>query len=506
VTAALLATVLLIAACGLIYELVAGALASYLLGDSVTQFSTVIGTYLFAMGVGSWLSRFVGRGLAARFVLIEIMVGLVGGFSSALLFLAFAYTEAFRLLLYALVLVVGILVGLEIPLLMRLLRDRFEFKDVVSNVLTFDYLGALGASVLFPIVLVPWLGLVRAPMLFGAINVAVALWSTVILRKSLGARRTLQAACVAALILLGAGMWWANAILDLAEGNLYADDIVFARTTPYQRIVMTAWKDDLRLFLNSNLQFSSRDEYRYHEALVHPGLATIVERKTGGASYGLKVLILGGGDGLALREVLRYPAVASVTLVDLDPEMTRLFSTHPELRRLNRDALIDRRVHIVNEDAFIWLDKSHDRFDFAVLDFPDPSNFSLGKLYTTTFYRMLTHRLQPDSTFVVQATSPLFARQSFWCIAATVEQVGLVAAPYHVYVPSFGEWGFVLAGRSAPQLPVSLPGQLRFLTNGAMREMFDFPRDMSRLPVEPNRLQTQTLVRYYEHEWGAINR
>ncbi len=149
-TAALLTTVLLIAACGLIYELVAGALASYLLGDSVTQFSTVIGTYLFAMGIGSWLSRFIARGLATRFVLIEIMVGLVGGFSSALLFLAFAYTDGFRLLLYVLVLIVGILVGLEIPLLMRLLRDRFEFKDVVANVLTFDYLGALGASVLFP--------------------------------------------------------------------------------------------------------------------------------------------------------------------------------------------------------------------------------------------------------------------------------------------------------------------------------------------------------------------
>src|SRR6187455_2743681 len=162
--AALFISVCLIAACGLIYELVAGALASYLLGDSVTQFSTVIGTYLFAMGVGSWLSRFVGRGLVARFVLIEIMVGLVGGFSSAIL-----------LLLYTLVFVVGVLVGLEIPLLMRILKDRFEFKDVISNVLTFDYLGALGASLLFPIVLVPRLGLVRSPMLFGAINVGVAL-------------------------------------------------------------------------------------------------------------------------------------------------------------------------------------------------------------------------------------------------------------------------------------------------------------------------------------------
>lgn len=499
-TAALLVSVLLIAACGLIYELVAGALASYLLGDSVTQFSTVIGTYLFAMGIGSWLSRFVGRGLVARFILVEIMVGVVGGFSSALLFIAFAYTSAFRLLLYVLVLIVGILVGLEIPLLMRLLRDRFQFKDVVANVLTFDYLGALGASLLFPIVLVPKLGLVRAPMLFGAINVAVALWTTFVLRGALSTftQRWLQALCAVALTLLGIGLWRANDILDLAESNLYADDVVLSRTTPYQRIVMTAWKDDLRLFLNANLQFSSRDEYRYHEALVHPGLAALPTAR--------RVLILGGGDGLALREVLRYPGVEHVTLVDLDPEMTRLFSTHDELRRLNEGALVDRRVHVVNADAFSWLDTPNAPFDFAIVDFPDPSNFSLGKLYTTTFYRMLTARLTPDATFVVQATSPLFARQAYWCIVATIEQAGLTVAPYHVYVPSFGEWGFVLAGRSRPVVPTTLPAGLRFLTTTSLPELFAFPLDMARVPVEPNRLHTQQLVRYYEHEWNAINR
>jgi spermidine synthase len=499
-TAALLVSVLLIAACGLIYELVAGALASYLLGDSVTQFSTVIGTYLFAMGVGSWLSRFVGRGLAARFILVELMVGVVGGFSSAALFLAFAYTDAFRLLLYLLVFVIGTLVGLEIPLLMRLLRDRFQFKDVVANVLTFDYLGALGASLLFPIVLVPKLGLVRAPMLFGAVNVAVALWTTQILRESLAPtmRRALQVACLAALALLGAGLWRANDILDLAEANLYADDIVLARTTPYQRIVMTAWKNDLRLFLNANLQFSSRDEYRYHEALVHPGLAALPSAR--------RVLILGGGDGLALREVLKYPGVRHVTLVDLDPEMTRLFSTHDELRRLNEGSLGDPRVAIVNADAFTWLDTPGEPFDFAVVDFPDPSNFALGKLYTTTFYRMLVRRLAPGAMLVVQATSPLFARHAYWCIVATIEQAGLAVAPYHVYVPSFGEWGFVLAGTQPPTVATTLPEGLRFLNVKSLPELFDFPVDMARVPVEPNRLHTQALVRYYEREWNEINR
>ena len=189
---ALFVSVCLIAACGLIYELVAGALASYLLGDSVTQFSTVIGTYLFAMGIGSWLSRFITRGVITRFVVIELLVGIVGGFSSLLLFLAFTYTDAFRPILYGLVTLIGIFVGLEIPLLMRILKDRFAFKDVVANVLTFDYIGALFASLLFPLLLVPRLGLVRSALLFGLLNVAVGFWSTWLFRDVLPQRRWLQ--------------------------------------------------------------------------------------------------------------------------------------------------------------------------------------------------------------------------------------------------------------------------------------------------------------------------
>src|SRR5215204_87350 len=209
-------SVLLIAACGLIYELVASALASYLLGDSVTQFSTVIGTYLFAMGVGSWLSRFLSRGLVARFITIELLVGLVGGFSSTILFLTFAYTDAFRLVLYVLVAVLGVFVGLEIPLLMRILKDRYSFKDVVANVLTFDYLGALAASLAFPIILVPRLGLVRAAMLFGLVNALVALWSTWLFADLLPTRRMLRGASVVIAVLLGVGLVKGQALTNAA--------------------------------------------------------------------------------------------------------------------------------------------------------------------------------------------------------------------------------------------------------------------------------------------------
>jgi spermidine synthase len=492
-------SVLLIAACGLIYELVASALASYLLGDSVTQFSTVIGTYLFAMGVGSWLSRFLSRGLVARFISIELLVGLVGGFSSTILFLAFAYTGAFRLVLYVLVVILGVFVGLEIPLLMRILKDRYAFKDVVANVLTFDYLGALAASLAFPILLVPRLGLVRSALLFGIVNASVALWSVWLFRAHLGARRVLAGSCVAVLLVLSAGMAGATRITNLAEDNIYSDEVIFSRNTRYQRIVLTAWKDDLRLWLNSHLQFSSRDEYRYHEALVHPGLSARPSAR--------RVLVLGGGDGLAVRELLKHPAVESITLVDLDPEMTRIFSTHPTLVALNQGSLSSPKVHVVNDDAFVWLDKHPDMFDFVVVDFPDPNNYGVGKLYTTAFYRLLTRHLSRDGLVVVQATSPLFARKSYWCIAETMHQAGLTTYPYHLYVPSFGEWGFVLGSLEGDYTPpTTLPEHLRYLTVAEVPRMFEFSADMQPVAVEPNRLNTQVLVRYYEQEWDRVNR
>ena len=500
---ALFLSVLLIAACGLIYELVASALASYLLGDSVLQFSTVIGTYLFAMGIGSWLSRYIARGLVVQFVTIELLVGVIGGFSSTLLFLAFAYTSAFRLTLYSVVVLVGILVGLEIPLLMRILRDRYSFKDVVANVLTFDYLGALAASLAFPIVLVPRLGLVRSAMLFGIINAAIALWSTWLFAPLLARRSipALRGGCVAVLALLVVGMTQAKRLTGFAEDNIYSDEVIFSRDTRYQHIVLTAWKDDLRLFLNSHLQFSSRDEYRYHEALVHPGLAALPGAR--------RVLVLGGGDGLAVREVLRYPRVETVTLVDLDPEMTRLFSTHPLLTRLNERSLLSPRVRVVNADAFVWLDGNADVFDFIVVDFPDPNNYGVGKLYTTAFYRLLGRHLGRYGLAVVQSTSPLFARRSFWSIAETLEEARLKTRPYHVYVPSFGEWGFILAGADGMAsygVPNTLPHGLRYLTTRELATMFEFPRDMQRVVVEANHLNDQILVRYYAEEAERLNR
>lgn len=493
---ALYASVFLVATCGLIYELVAGALASYLLGDTVLQFSTVIGAYLFAMGVGSWLSRFVGKGLAARFVQVELLVGLVGGFSSTFLFLAFAHAASFRVLLYLVVFVVGTLVGLEIPLMMRILKDRLDFKDLVSQVLTMDYIGALFASVLFPLLLVPKLGLLNTALLFGLLNVGVAAATLHLLRDAIPERAGLRALCAGSAAALCLGLVFSGEIASRAEGDMYADEVIFSKTSPYQKIVLTRWKDDWRLFLNGNLQFSTMDEYRYHEALVHPALSAHPEPRS--------VLILGGGDGLAAREVLRDKRVGAVTLVDLDPMMTHLFTTHQSLSALNGHSLSDPRMTVVNADAYRWLEKNDRRFDVVIVDFPDPSNYAVGKLYTTAFYRLLSRRLAPGAIVTVQSTSPLFARQTYWTVVATMEAAGFKTSPYHAYVPSFGEWGFVIGATSPYRVPLKFPAGLRYLTPDIARGMFDFPGDMSRVPAEANRLDTQVLVQHYEREWARI--
>ena len=289
----------------------------------------------------------------------------------------------------------------------------------------------------------------------------------------------------------------AKRITSAAEDNIYADEIIFARDTRYQHIVLTRFKDDLRLFLNSHLQFSSRDEYRYHESLVHPGLAAIPAPR--------RVLVLGGGDGLAVREILKYPQIESVTLVDLDPEMTRLFSSNPMLTALNQRSFLSPKVQVVNADAFPWIDSDTSSFDFIVVDFPDPTNYALGKLYTTAFYRAAARHLSAQGLLVVQSTSPMFARDSFWCIEATLRQAGLKTDPYHVYVPSFGEWGFIIASLRDYSMPKSLPAGLRFLSVATLPALFQFPPDMARMPMPANTLNDQVLVRAYDRDWKDIS-
>lgn len=495
--ATLLAAVLLISICALTYELIVGTLTSYLLGDSVTQFSITIGFFLFAMGLGALLSRRI-RGSEPRwFVIVELLTGLFGGASAAILYAVFATADVYYYtVMIALVLSIGICIGLEIPLLMRIVADRGELSKALADVLSIDYIGALIGSLAFPLVFLPIFGVTQTAFAMGLLNVVVAAMCLNLFRGRIARRwqRRLWIGTFVVGALMLAGTIFSTDFVRIFESRLYDGVIIYRQQSRYQRVILTRRDDDLRLFLDGNLQFSSRDEYRYHEMLVHPAMSAANTREA--------VLILGGGDGLVVRELLQYAEVERMTLVDLDPMITDLAQTYRPLREINRDALADPRVTIINQDAYEFVENTDEVFSVIVIDLPDPNNEGLSKLYSQQFYRLLRLRLAEDGVFVTQATSPYFARDAFWAIANTIEASGFEILPLRAHVPSFGEWGFVIgAPRVTPQVEVRDGLALRYLTPEVLASALVFDPDSAHVETQINTLDNPVLPRYYERNW-----
>lgn len=486
----LLGTVLLVATCGFVYELVIIALGTYLFGNSVFQVSIVLAAFVSSMGLGSLAAKPLLRRPAQSFVVVEAAVALIGGLSAMGLYAAFAYLGVYEPAMLLTAATIGLLVGCEIPLLLALLqRARPQAAGAsVADLLAADYLGAVVAGVSFPFLLLPWLGQIEAAIAIGALNAIAGLVVCALARL----RAVWLLAPGAVLAILAVAASTASSFEVTARQSLFDDRIVLVERTHYQEIVLTAGDDgDLRLFLNGDLQFSSRDEYRYHESLVHPALAGPHAR----------VLVLGGGDGLAIREVLRHDGVQRIVNVELDPRMTALARDDERLRRLNGDALRDPRVQVVSADAFGWLRSVRERFDVIVADFPDPDDAATAKLYSQEFYDGLRRRaLAPGGRLVVQSGSPYFARESFWGIEATMRAAGWRTTPYHVDVPSFGDWGFVLAApERAPRLTLRPPPageRLRFLDAPTLAAAATFPPDGARIAIAPSTLNRPRLLDY----------
>ena len=493
----LLGGILIAAACAIVYELLIGSISSYFMGDSVEQFSLTIGFFLFAMGLGSWLSRLIQQNLLARFISLEIWLGMVGGTSVAFLYIFYAYTDHYRYLMVVMVLVIGILIGLEVPLLARILRGYGPLRTTLSNVLSLDYLGSLVAALLFPYLLLPLLGGLHTGLVAGLVNLGVGLGVLLSFRHQLDSRQRsslyLQGGIVGAALLglLAA----ANPLLERWESSLYEDRIVHSEQSPYQKIVLTRWRDDLRLFLNGHLQFASRDQHRYHESLVHPAMSLASNRD--------RVLIIGGGDGLSASEVLKYKEVERIDLVDLDRAVTDLARRSIYMTRLNKNALNQPKVHIFNQDAFIFLQQEHVPYGVIILDLPDPREEALAKLYSVTGYNLCRRHLAKGGVLVTQASSPYFVRQAYWCVGATLAAAGLQVVPYHTWIPSFGEWGFHLASVAPLDLStLDLAVPLRYLEEGLFQHMLEFDAEMAKIEVEPNRLDRPLLARFYRRGWS----
>jgi spermidine synthase len=497
----LLASIFVVAACGLAYEVIAAAISSYLIGDAVTQFSLVVGAFLCAMGVGAYLSKHVQTNLLGAFVDLEIGVGVVGGISSIVMFAASVYAEqAFELVFYGLCVGIGVMVGAEIPILVRVLQnDGRELREALSQTLALDYVGALAGSVAVPLVALPFLGLSRVSIVFGLMNLGAAALG---LRLLPTASRARKIRLVLALALLGAALAFSPRLVGFLEDQLYDDHVIYAASSRHQRIVLTRFHDDVRLYLDGHIQFSTVDEARYHEPLVHPAMESVPGAR--------RVLVLGGGDGLAVREVLAYRSVREVTLVDLDPEMTRL-ARRGVLAQINEGSLRDRRVRVVNADALAFLRDDQSFYDVVIADLPDPSNVVLAKLYSVEFYRSALRRLSSGGAFVTHATSPFYARGAFWSIVATLEAAAhedpaaRSVHPYHVNVPSFGEWGFAIA-TDARRDPRALAPSIRtrYLNRGAWRAMFAFGGDEARpRDTAINELSRPTLHDAYRNAWQS---
>jgi spermidine synthase len=504
----LLGSVFLIATCAIFYELLISTVSSYFLGGSVLQFSLTIGLFMFFMGVGSYISKFFDKNLLDLFVNVEIILGLLGGVSTALLYAAYTMTELYYLVAFLLIAVLGTLVGLEIPLVTRIIKEYSTLKDTIAQVLSFDYVGALVASVIFPLILLPYLGIMRTAFLVGILNLGVALFNSRVFETQLFKGKIQQQISLALIVALAVGFFYSFQITTFFEQFVYQDEIILTKQSPYQRLVITRWKQDYRLYIDGALQFSTTDEYRYHEPLVHIPMLATANRE--------RVLLLGAGDGLALKQILTYGDVRHVDLVDLDPEMTKLAAENRIFREMNGGSMNDPRVQIHNQDAFKFIEQSTNTYGVIIVDLPDPKDTGLGKLYSREFYLLLQKHLDHAGVMVTQATSPYFANDAFWCIQETLQSVFPHAIPYHSYVPSFGLWGFVLAGAALPdpaqlinrlqnKLPQLQP-RLRFLQAETLPGLFIFDADIQAdTVITVNKLDNQVLIRYYEKalkEWN----
>ena len=448
----LLGSILIVALCGIVYELIIGTVSSYLLGNSVYQFSLTIGFFMFAMGLGSLISKYFSEDYVRNFIFIEVAIALVGGVCSIVLFMVFPNARAlYELVMYGLILLIGALVGMEIPILTTLLSERARVKESIANVMSLDYLGALIGSVAFPLLLLPSLGLVQSSFAIGLINILVATLNVVVFRHYLRRYRLMLALCIGIGVLLCTCIFFGSLITRYAEQHLYFDQVIYSEQTKYQKLVMTrsATTREQRLYIDGHIQFSSKDEYRYHEYLVHPVLSIPGPREN--------VLILGGGDGLAAREVLKYDDIKQIHLVDIDDEMLRIAQELPVLRRLNKSSMAAPRLTTYAEDAFSFINKPGVMYDRVIIDMPDPHNEAINKLYSREFYTMIERRMAPGAVLVTQSSSPFFTRNVYWSIESTLASVFENTSSYKTALPSFGVWGFHMARSNA-----DFPGAIDF--------------------------------------------
>jgi len=460
-------------ATGLVNEYILSTVSTYILGNSIEQFSITIAVMLLFMGIGGFVQKYINDNyLIEKFITIEILLAIFGSFAPIIIYMAFGYMDHhFNLILYFLIAFIGFLVGFEIPFVTRI-NEKYttSLKTNLAFIISADYVGAFLGAIIWVKVLLPHVHIFKVGFIISGINFLVALFTFIYFKNFVSTKvKTLYFILIAfVFILLSYGYINSEKFDKLIEQRLYEDKVVLKHTTKFQHITITHNKllDEYRLYLNGNLQFSSLDEKRYHELLVHPPMSLVNKHEN--------ILVLGGGDGLAIREIKKYQT-KNITLVDLDPQMTQLAKTNEILTRLNKNSLNNINVatpklnslkktdlylkdkdnkninyvstlDIINIDAFKFLQNiQNKKFDVVIIDLPDPNSIELSKLYTKEFYKSLQKHMHTNSILSVQSSSSYFAKEVFLGIGRTLEASGFTTLPYHHNIPSFGEWGFYLA-------------------------------------------------------------
>ncbi|MEL6561557.1 MAG: polyamine aminopropyltransferase [Bacteroidota bacterium] len=427
---------------GIVAEYVLSTLATYFLGNSVFQWTMIVSIMLFSMGLGSRFSKYLEDQLLEKFIFIEFILSLLVAFVSVITYLSAALIGVEAIVIYSLSIIIGLMIGMEIPLVIRINDEYQTLRLNISSAMENDYYGSLLGGMFFAFVGLPYLGLSYTPFILGSINLIVALTLFVLLQNEVSTGQFKKLILLAILATSGiiAGSLTSKKAIEYGEKERYSDRVIYTEQTPYQRITITQSKGEFWLFINGNQQLSTIDEVMYHEPLVHPVMAILNEPKS--------VLVLGGGDGGAVREILKYPSVKEITLVDLDPAMTDLGKEYPLLVAMNDNSMNHEKLAIINTDGYNYLEDTQEYFDAIIIDLPDPKSVELGRLYSYEFYKLCYRQLRPNGVIITQAGSPYYAARAFNCIDKTMSASGFTTLPLHNQVITLGEWGWVMGAKN----------------------------------------------------------
>lgn len=489
---------------GIVAEYAFATLSTYFLGDSVKQWSIVISLMLFSMGLGSRLTKSIDGKVFEKFILAEFALSILVAFSAVLTYFLAAQIDFIGLIIYFMSALTGILIGMELPLAMRFNNQFQSLKFNVANILEKDYYGSLIGGLFFVFVGLPYFGLTHTPFILGFVNFFVAIMLLFTFKNELSktTQKLFSIMALSIFALLICGSIFSKQIILHGEQKKYKDKIVLQEQSMYQKIVITEWKKDYWLYLNDNLQFSTFDEAMYHEVMVHPIMHVLQQPQN--------ILILGGGDGCAARELLKYPNVVQITLVDIDKQLTDLFQQEAFLTKFNDNALNHPKVRVLNNDGYQFLNETDSFFDLILIDLPDPKSVELTRLYSKEFYELCRLRLTPKGGIITQAGSPYYTPYAFECINQTMLAASFQTLPLHNQVLSMGEWGWVLGVKSKMDKTEMIAAMQRldsekiatkWLNKESMMLITSFGKDFyakSKVDsIKINRLSDPQLLHYY---------